>query len=233
MPQSFDFERAWQMKFREAIDEIAGEAVCQQVMADGEQLSATSDRRRLIDWSRQAMLRLATLVDETQHQAIMTRCACQYPKAQLQPMREAYAAEGDIDGALQMLQTQFEAFLRDTLNLSEDDIDRVVSLGWGAAGRRRGNMIVVTKIPKSENLAEYLRETNAEARRQLYCHCPRVRDAIKHGETLPDAYCYCGAGFYQGIWQEILQSPVRVELLASVLRGDEVCTVAIHLPDDA
>jgi hypothetical protein len=228
-----DFERAWQMKFSKAMDEIAGDEVRRQVMAGSEPPSATSDRHQVIDWSRQAMTRLATLVDETQHQAIMTRCACHYPKAQLQPIRDAYVAERDIDVVLQMLQTQFEAFLRDTLHLSETDIDKVVSRAWGTAGRRRGDTIEVTKIPKSGNLVEYLRETSVEARRQLYCHCPRVRDAIKLGETLPDSYCYCGAGFYQGIWQEILQAPVSVELLASVLRGDEVCTVAVHLPEDA
>jgi predicted hydrocarbon binding protein len=54
-----------------------------------------------------------------------------------------------------------------------------------------------------------------------------VRDALKTGETLSPTYCYCGAGFYQGIWETILQQPVEVELLESVLEGDEVCKVAI------
>jgi predicted hydrocarbon binding protein len=43
-------------------------------------------------------------------------------------------------------------------------------------------------------------------------------------------YCYCGAGYYQAIWQEILQRPVEVEVRQSVLQGDDVCTIAIHLP---
>jgi len=41
--------------------------------------------------------------------------------------------------------------------------------------------------------------------RQYYCHCPRIRDVLKGGETIPVLYCYCGAGFYKGIWEEILQ----------------------------
>jgi hypothetical protein len=36
--------------------------------------------------------------------------------------------------------------------------------------------------------------------------------------------------FRKGGWEEILQEPVEIELLESVLKGDEVCKVAIHLP---
>jgi predicted hydrocarbon binding protein len=57
-----------------------------------------------------------------------------------------------------------------------------------------------------------------------------VRDALKLGATISATYCYCGAGFYKGIWEEILQEPVEVEVLESVLKGDQVCTIAIHLP---
>jgi predicted hydrocarbon binding protein len=49
--------------------------------------------------------------------------------------------------------------------------------------------------------------------------------------ALPEDYCYCGAGFYKGIWEEILGEPVEVEVLESVLQGGDVCRIAIHLPD--
>jgi predicted hydrocarbon binding protein len=45
-----------------------------------------------------------------------------------------------------------------------------------------------------------------------------VRDALKIKETISPTYCYCGAGFYKGIWEEILQKPVEVKLLESVLK---------------
>ena len=50
------------------------------------------------------------------------------------------------------------------------------------------------------------------------------------GEGLPASYCYCGAGYYKGIWEEVLQRPVEVEVLESVLDGGDVCRVAITLP---
>jgi predicted hydrocarbon binding protein len=129
-----------------------------------------------------------------------------------------------------MLQARFESFLETGLQLDADLIADIVSKGWGLAGIRDGDNIIATKIPKSGYLVDYMNETDPEARRQLYCHCPRIRDVLKSPETISTTYCYCGAGYYKGIWEEILQQPVEVELLESVLRGDPVCKVAIHLP---
>ena len=37
------------------------------------------------------------------------------------------------------------------------------------------------------------------------------------------------AWLYKGIWEEILQQPVQVQVLESVLQGDQVCKIAVHL----
>jgi predicted ArsR family transcriptional regulator len=227
-----DFERAWLAKFSSCLDQIVGQEIREAVIEGSEELSSRSDRQAVVAWSRQAMERLDALVDEKRRKAIMVGCACQYPKSDLQAMRQAYEATGDVGLAHQMLQEQFESFLRNALELSDELVREVVSRGWGAAGVRRGNTIVATKIPKSGYLVEYLRETDPEKKRQLYCHCPRIRDVLKTSETISATYCYCGAGFYEGIWREILQKPVKVEVLESVLKGDPVCTIAIHLPLD-
>jgi predicted hydrocarbon binding protein len=230
MSESFDFERYWLGKLARCVEEMAGTEVTAEVMAGSERLSGGSDRQAVIAWTRRAMERLEGLVHEATGQAILTGCACQYPRADLQPMREAYAESGDVGLAHSMLQAQFESFLREQLALDEEMVADVVGRGWGAAGTLSGDRIVATKIPKSGYLVEYMEETDPARKRALYCHCPRVRDALQMGETLPATYCYCGAGFYKGIWEEILQRPVEVELLESVLAGGEVCRVAIHVP---
>ena len=229
MGETYDMERAWQAKLARCLDETAGRLVREQVMAGGEALSDASSRRDVIAWSQQAMQQLDVLVREHDRQAIMLGCACHYPKESLQPIRQYYARTGDADIAHQMLQEQFEMFLRDTLLLDEKMIAEVVGRGWGAAGIKRGDTVIATKIPKSGYLVEYLQETDPKRRREIYCHCPRIRDGLKMEMALSSTYCYCGAGFYQGIWEEILQRSVEVELLQSILRGDEVCQVAIHL----
>ena len=225
-----DFERDWLAKFSSGLEEVVGEEIRERVMAGSEGLSSDSSRQAVIDWSRRAMERLDALVDLKERKQIMTGCACQYPKSSLQEIRERYAATGDIDLAHRMLQAQFESFLSDSLGLDAGMIKEIVRRGWGSAGVRNGDTIVATKIPKSGYLLEYMKETDPEKKRQYYCHCPRIREVLKSSETLSATYCYCGAGFYQGIWEEIIQRPVEVEVLESVLQGDAVCKVAVHLP---
>jgi hypothetical protein len=230
MSEEYDFERAWLAKFANGLSEVAGEEIREQVMAGSEGLSALSDSQKVIAWSRGAMARLDALVDPHGRNEIMSGCACQYPKSQLQEIKRTFAETQDLDRAHRMLQAQFEAFLEDTLQLSDQLVQEIVTRGWGAAGVKEGNTIFATKIPKSGFLVEYMNETDPEKKRQHYCHCPRVRDALKTQDTISTTYCYCGAGFYKGIWEEILGEPVEVELLQSVLKGDDVCQIAIELP---
>jgi predicted hydrocarbon binding protein len=230
MSEGQDFERAWLAKLAGCLDEIAGEEIRKEVMTGSEGLSSQSSRQEVIAWTQRAMERLESLVDQESSKQIMTGCACQYPRSDLQEIRRQYEATKNVDLAHRMLQVKFESFLRDTLELSGELFEEIVGRGWGLAGVKKGNTIIATKIPKSGYLIEYMKETNPELKRQYYCHCPRVRDALKTSETIPPIYCYCGAGFYKGIWEEILQEPVEVEVLETVLKGDEVCTIAIYLP---
>lgn len=230
MTAAFDFEKEWLAKFSNCLDETVGVETRERILQGSSGLSMDSSRQDIIRWTAEAMQRLETLVDEGQRIEIMTGCACQYPDSALREAREAYAATGDLDRVHQMLQQQFQAFLREELEIDEELVSEIIDKGWGLAGVKQGNTIVATKIPKSGYLVEYLRETDPLKKRQYYCHCPRVRDAIEMGETISPTYCYCGAGYYRGIWEEILQRPVDVEVLETVLNGDDVCKVAIMLP---
>jgi hypothetical protein len=230
MPGKQDFERAWLAKFSTSLAEIAGEEIRNEVIRGSEGLSSDSDRQEVIAWSRAAMARLESLVDQTKCKQIMNGCACRYPESDLLPIREAYTATKDIDIAHQMLQAQFVSFLEDTLQLSDEHVKELTQRGWGSAGVRQGNSIVATKIPKSGNLLAYMAETDPVKKRQYYCHCPRVRDALRISESLSPTYCNCGAGFYKGIWEVILQQSVEVDVLETVLAGGQVCRFAIHLP---
>lgn len=230
MMENTDFERAWLSKLSDCVESLTGTEIRDKVMRGSDALSDASDRKEVIDWSAKTIERLETLFGPDLAKSIMTSCSCEYPKENLREVRAAYEAHGDLDQVHSMLQRQFESFLRETLELGDDLTQKIIDLGWGLAGVRQGKLIIATKIPKSENLKAYFLEADASKRRQLYCHCPRIKEALATGKTISPTYCYCGAGFYKGIWEEILQMPVRVELLESVLQGADVCRVAIHLP---
>jgi hypothetical protein len=230
MAKDFGFERYWQDRLSNCLEEKAGDRIRDQVMAGGERLTAGSNSQEVIAWTRSAIERLDSLVDDETAKEIMASCACQYPKSELQEARRRYEATKDIDLAHRLLQERFESFLRNSLGLDDDLAQDILRRGWGLAGIRQGSTIVATKIPKSGHLVDYMNESDPEVRRQHYCHCPRVREALRTSETLPVTYCYCGAGFYKGIWEEILQAPVGVEVLETVLGSGDVCRIAIRLP---
>lgn len=227
----FDFEKNWQGRLSRAVEAAMGEEVRDQVLQGGENLTRDSGTKEKATWTCIALDQLAQATDENTQQEILTKCACYYPVEDLHNVKEAFQKSGDVDEAVKMLQEKFEFFLRETMGLEEGLINTILSRGWGLAGTREGNTIITTKIPKSGDLEQYFNETDPLQKRRCYCHCPRVRDGVGAEPTLPTTYCYCGAGFYQGIWEEILGEPVRVEMLESVMQGDEVCKIAIHLPE--
>ncbi len=233
MSQEYDFERMWLDKFNGCLEDTVSEDIRRQIMAGSEKLSASSDRDAVVGWTQAAMERLDGLVNESQKRSVLTGCACRYPQAGLLPIRDQFRLTGDITVAHRMLQAQFESMLRDTLALDESIITQIIDLRWGSAGVLESDRIVATKIPKSGNLVEYMQTSDPEQRRQLYCHCPRIRSSLSTATEISPTYCYCGAGFYQGIWEEIFQQPVTVEVLESVLGGGEVCKIAIYLPRGA
>lgn len=230
MSQEFDFDLYWLEKFSRCLEQEAGEEIRTAVMQGSEGLNQTSDRLEVAHWTRTAIEKLSTLVEEDRLRTIMTGCACQYPESELSDIRQKYAETQNLDIVHSMLQQRFENFLEESLELDRTMITEIINRGWGLAGIIDGDSIIATKIPKSGFLVAYMNETDPQKKRQYYCHCPRVREVIKHGETLPKIYCYCGAGYYKGIWEEILQKPVQVEVIESVLEGAEVCKISIHLP---
>lgn len=225
-----DFERNWISKFSHCLDEIAGEKIGKKVLQGHEKITSSSSQKDIIDWTQGAMERLDSVVDEKERIEIMTGCACQYPESELHEIRKAYHKSHDINLAHRMLQENFLTFLKDTLTLDDDVIQDIVQRGWGLAGIKNGNLIVVTKIPRSGTLLEYMKEKDPEKKRALYCHCPLIREAIGTKTKISPTYCYCGAGFYKAVWEYIIQQPVKVEVLESVLQGGDVCRIAIRLP---
>lgn len=225
-----DFERSWLAKFSCGLEEIAGSEKRDKIMAGSEELSDGSERNAVIAWSKQAMDRLNELVEEKKRREIMTGCACQYPRADLGDLKKMYAATADISAVHGKLQERFISFLKNTMEMDDHIVSEIVDRGMGLAGELKDDTIVATKIPKSGYIREYLAEKDPAKKRAIYCHCPRIRDALNTNIEISPTYCYCGAGYYKGIWEEILQRPVEVELLNSVLRGDDACRIAIHLP---
>ncbi|MCI0478194.1 MAG: DUF6144 family protein, partial [Anaerolineales bacterium] len=112
-------------------------------------------------------------------------------------------------------------------------IDAVIAFmehdpGWGEKPIREGNVIYSTKNPRDPH-AHAQATTDAE-RRRAYCFCPIVRNRLDQG--ISTTFCYCGSGWFRRQWEGATGKPVQIEILKSIVKGDDVCQFAIHLADD-
>jgi len=98
-------------------------------------------------------------------------------------------------------------------------------------GVRAGDRIIVRKIPHMAK--EYLREPDEKKKHYYFCHCPWVKEALWESEQpIPSVFCNCSAGYYKAYWEIVLDQPVEVDVLKSILNGDSLCEFAVHLPRD-
>jgi effector-binding domain-containing protein len=197
----------WSDRFSHHVERVLGSQVKKAVMKDADflfTLESTSNERSR--WIKQAMERLDPLATEDQRYEILSRCAHEFSEKRIDRMRAIYEQKG-IDGVL-------EAMHEDPL--------------WYENPVREGNILYVGKIPYNKEGHE--KATTESEKRAHYCHCTLVRN---HFDEISPTFCYCGAGWYRQQWEGILGKPVTIEILNSLLKGDDFCRFAIHLPDDA
>ncbi len=192
------------------------------------ELTENEEEQSLLEWTKNLMKMLKEKLTQDEINKVMTSCACITPKDYLGNIRNEYAKTKSLKKAHRMLQKVFEKFIEQYKNINDEQMKFLRESGWGMAGKLEGNTIYATKIPKEFH--KYFQTTDAQKKKYYYCHCPRIRDLFLNNEKPLDVnYCYCGAGFYKDIWEYILQRKVKVEIIESLIKGDEVCKIAIYI----
>ncbi|MFB0504583.1 MAG: DUF6144 family protein [Candidatus Bathyarchaeia archaeon] len=60
------------------------------------------------------------------------------------------------------------------------------------------------------------------------CNCELVQ-ALPEDEKISPTYCHCSKGFVKKWWEGVLERPVKVDIIQSVVSGAQECKFAIHL----
>ena len=60
------------------------------------------------------------------------------------------------------------------------------------------------------------------------CYCGSVSQT---SGLFSATYCHCSCGWYRQLFETLLGRPVKVELLGSIIQGDERCRFLIHLQE--
>ena len=99
-------------------------------------------------------------------------------------------------------------------------------------GVRESNILHITKIP--HEAIEFLKTTDNKMKAYYYCHCPWVKEAIKDDtvDQIPKVFCNCSGGYYKNYWEIVLDQPIEVKTVKTVIKGDSVCQFDVYLPEE-
>ena len=196
----------WEARFARNVERVLGIRVREAVMEHCELLyTIESTAQDKVKWLKSALEKLDGVANEEQKFEILSGCAHEFSSKRIAKLRAVYEETGNIDEMIKFM---------------HEDPD------WYEKPIRKGNVVYVRKVPYDVKGYENAK-TEAEKKRS-YCHCMLVRRHLEEG--ISSTFCYCGTGWYRQYWEGVLGKPVKVEVLKSLLKGDDHCELAIHLP---
>ncbi len=204
----------WNERLAQNLDRVVGTEARQRVMQGVASLSIDTMQDERFRWVKSMLARLEALVDDQVHYDILSSCAHVFPEEQIAKLRQVYVeAQAQSDDLLQSVDALLAFMAQDP--------------GWGAVPIRKGSVLYATKQPRDPEA--HARAQTPEEKRRAYCFCPLIREHLDAG--MSPMFCNCGAGWYRQQWEGALDQPVTITTVKSVLKGDDVCTFAIQLPD--
>ena len=205
----------WEKLLEGHLSRVLGEEGANQIISGSEALTVSSTVAERFDWVCSAVTKLDDTASEGEKYEVLSRCAHVFPARQISKLREVYLEAKEQSG--------------DML----DAVDAVIDFmaedpGWVDRPRRDGYTIFDSKSPRDPAGCE--KAESREEKRKAYCYCPLIRENL--GGGMPAAFCYCGAGWYRQQWEGAIGGPVEVEIVRSLLKGDDRCEFAIKLPKE-
>lgn len=205
----------WNGLLARNVERVLGPAGKEAVMQGSGDITVNTALDDRFLWVKQALVRLDRLADKDQTYDLLSSCAHVFPAEQVAKLKAVYEeARGRTGDALQAVDAVI-AFM---------DADP----GWQEGSRRVGRTIYAAKSPRDPQT--YAQAQSEAQKKQAYCFCPIVRYHLDQG--MPSSFCYCGAGWYRRQWEGATGRPVTIDVVKSILKGDDVCQFAIHLPDE-
>jgi effector-binding domain-containing protein len=206
----------WNELFSRNLVRVLGQNKRDQIMQGVEKIGVESSPAERFQWVKGAVERLEGLADDFQKYDVVSACAHIYPPGQLQKLRRVFEENrANSCDSFQAVDAVLKFMAADP--------------GWGEKGaHREGRILYHTKNPADPE--GYAQAKTVEEKRRSYCFCPIIRGNLDKG--MPVTYCYCGSGWYRQQWETATGKPVRVEVLESILKGDDICRFAVHLAED-
>lgn len=201
----------WERRLAEGLEQVLGLEASKQVMTGIEAITDESSAETYREWIHAAMRRLDDVTDSLEEKyKVVSCCAHVFPQERIDFLRKIYAQHHEID---------------DVLREMYQDPD------WYEDPVRRGSQLHMRKVPY--NAEAYQKAVTPLERRMAYCHCAFVRPYLEETPArISPTFCWCGAGWYRRLWEGILDQPIQVEHVETLVKGNDRCTLVITLPLD-
>lgn len=226
--------------FHKALKEQIGDEITDRIFEGVDLPSWGTDNRKKAKAMGIVMERLESTVEKQKWEPILLQCLRDLPDAMYSKQVQLYQQCGDIEEYLDKREEQFLDEMRrlndsgqlyfgqpitNSVLLFLENNDRI------SRGIIKNGKLHIVKIPYMTDA--WLHTNDDEEKRYLYCHCPWARESIKSGSGIPlvsSQFCGCSAGFVKRPFEIIYNQPLQVDILQTILNGDDVCEFAIHLP---
>lgn len=205
----------WNQLLAKNIERIFGKEKKQEIMQGSNKLSLESSIDDRVQWIKKVMERLDDLTTEEQKYDIVSSCAHFFPSEPIEKTRKIYEnIKKQTNDPLKAIDAVIEFMEKDS--------------AWPRPPFRSGNIIYSSKLPRDPK--KFKEATDESEKKKAYCFCPLIRNNLDN--NIPKTFCYCGAGWYRQQWEGTIGKPVRIEIIKSLLKGDDLCKFAIYLPED-
>jgi len=223
----------WMVRLEDTIEEYVGVEVRDKIMEIAGEIKDTSSKNKKVAWTKRMIDALEANVDEATCKKILANnLHYQSPASpSFKKLRTMYKKTQSIDSVLSFLHETWKTRMGEKYGYDSPEYEYVANDPTIEAGKREGNIIYVSKIPFK--ISEFLNTTDDKMRRFYYCHCGWVRAAIPKSEEeqISPTFCNCSGGWHKVMFEVIYEQPIKVEVIKTVLKGDHICTFAIHIPE--
>jgi len=204
----------WGALLKNNTERVLGASIASDILVGMGNLSVESYVVERYQWVKEMLSRMERFADDRQTYDILSSCAHIFPEEPIQGMRDVYKRARKKGGdALDAVDTVINHMRTDS--------------AFGEAPYREGMILFASKGPYDKK--GYEEAKTVQERRRASCFCPVIRNNLDGG--MPVSYCNCGAGWYRRQWEGVFGKPVYIEVIKSVLNGDDYCEFAIHIPE--
>jgi effector-binding domain-containing protein len=195
----------WTHRFSTKLENVLGSEAKEEILAPMRSLEIDTPSEVRHKALCKALSILESKTNDEQQFDILSHCAHVFPVELIPPMRDLFRSTGSVEVVIEAMKSKGGYYPK--------------------LQRREGSIIYSEKGP-SNPTAYNEAKTDAE-RRRAFCFCPLIRDYL---DDTPKIFCKCSSGWPKQLWEGILERPLKVEVLQSLVKGDDTCEFAIHLP---